>query len=209
MTDLSDINMEGVQPMGETQELAIGQYLVRIEDSEKKEAKEKYDGNNEKLPTGHYLQLAQRVYGGPNDGHVEFSRLNLWHYKDTTVRIAKRELKSIQDATNVHPVKGEDGVTRFKSEWLHNHWMILEVRPNSQDPKKTVKLYHPAPADIVAEFKHVPPVQTTTPEAAPAASASTPAYLRNVQPPAPIQAPAAPTQPAAGALPSWAAKKAG
>lgn len=207
-TDLSDINMEGVQPMGEMQELPVGQYLVRIEDTEKKDTKDKYDENNNKLPGGHYLLIAQKVYGGPHDGQVEFSRLNLWNANATAVNIAKSELKSIQDATNVHPVKGEDGITRFKSEWFHGTWMILEVKAGTRDPSKRFKSYMAAPADIVNEYKHVPPVAAKTPEAATVA-APAPAFVRNMPAAASAQVPAAPTQPAAGALPSWAAKKAG
>lgn len=212
MTDLSDVNMEGVKPMGDSQELPIGQYLVRLEDNEKKETKEKYDEEGNKMPPNHYLQLAAKVYGGPNDGQVEFIRLNLWNTNPTAVNMAKSELKSIQDATNTHPKPDANNIMRFIADWFHGKWMTLEVKPNKKDPEKTHRVYTPAPDTIVAAFAHVPPVPAKAPAAAtpaPQATVAAPATTGYVAPATatPASPPAAPSG-AAGALPAWAQKKA-
>lgn len=195
MTDLSDINMDGVQPMGEAQELPLGQYLVRIEDTEKKETKEKFDEQGNKLPPAHYLQIALKVYGGPNEGQVEFVRLNLWNPNPTAVSMAKSELKSIQEAT---------GVASPNSDHYHGKWMILEIKEGIKDPKKHYRKYAAAPQEIVAAFAHVPPVPAKAPSVAATTSSNTPkpgAFIAKEA--------AAAAAPAASALPSWAQKKAG
>jgi len=189
MTDLSDVNMDGVKPMSDAQELGAGQYLVRIEDTEKKETKEKFAENGSKLPPNHYLQVSLQVYGGPNEGQIEFSRLTLWNPNETAQRMAKSELKSIQEAT---------GVISTNSDHLHGKWMILEIKAGVKDATKLYKHYHPAAPEIVSQFAHIPPV----PAKAPSAAAHQPAQHQ-----AAAHAPAASTaKPAAGALPSWAKK---
>jgi hypothetical protein len=188
MTDLSDVNMEGVKPMSEAQELGVGKYLVRIEDTEKKETKEKYDDNNQKLPPNHYLQISMKVYGGPSDGHTEFARLNLWNTNQTAVNMAKSELKSIQEATSV---------VSTNSDHLHGHWLVLEVEAGKKDPTKTYKRYHALTTDekiSIAEIvKNAPPIPPKAPS-----EAAKPAA-------APLAASSA-SAPSAGALPSWAKK---
>lgn len=189
MTDLSDINMEGVKPMSDAQELGAGQYLVRIEDTDKKQVqKEVYDEAGNKLVPNHYLQIDLKVYGGPDDGRTEFVRLNLWNHNVTAVNMAKSELKSIQEATQT---------VSTNSEHLHGKWMILEKKAGVKDPTKLYKHYSAAPAEIVASF-----AGTAAPIAAKAPAA--PAFVRNMPGAAAL---AAATAPAAGALPSWAMKK--
>lgn len=188
MTDLSDVNMDNVKPMGEIQELPVGQYLVRVEDTEKKAAKEKFDAEtSEKLPQGHYLQMSLKVYGGPNDGQTEFVRLNLWNSNPTAVTMAKSELKSIQEAT---------GVVSSNSDHFHGKWMVLEIKTGVKDPKKLYKKYSEAPAAWLTAFAHIPPVPAKAPSMA--ASQPTPETAR--------AAGAPPAVAAADALPSWAKK---
>lgn len=200
MTDLSDVNMEGVKPMSSAQELGIGQYLVRIEDTNKKETKEKYDEDGQKLPPNHYLQIDLRVYGGPNDGQVEFVRLNLWNTNPTAVNMAKSERKSIEDAISV--------ISTNSNDW-HGKWMILEIVAGSKDPSKLYKNYSAAPQELIAQFAaNVPPVPAkpaSAPAAQPAqATTSAPSTgLENAPRPPAAAAPAA----APGGLPAWAQKK--
>lgn len=183
MTDLSDVNMEGVRPMSDIQELPVGQYLVRIEDTEKKETKERFDEQGNKLAPNHYLQISLKVYGGTNDGQVEFSRLNLWNTNETAVNMAKAELKSIQNAT---------GVASASSIDMHGKWMVLEVKAGIKDPTKLYKHYHKADESFIEPFKDVPavaikskapPFVASNPKAAsvaasPAGSSDVPAWAR-------------------------------
>lgn len=201
MTDLSDINMEGVKPMGDSQELPAGQFLVRIEDTDRKQVnKEVFAEDGTKLSPNHYLQIDMKVYGGPNDGHVEFARLNLWNHNATAVNIAKSELKSIQEAT---------GVVSTNSEAFHGRWMILEKKPKTKKPDELMRTYIAIKPEEMAALKPImdsaPPIQPKTVRAPAGAAApvvdqaSLPAYLR--------AAPAAASAPAANATPSWAARK--
>ena len=218
MTDLSDIDMTGVKPIGDHQDLPIGTYAVRIEDTEKTATKEKYDEAGNKMPQAYYLKVDYKVYGGPNDGQVDKTNLNLWNPSDDAVRIAKSELKSIQDATGVHPRPDAQGIMRFMADWLHGAWMMLEVKPNSRDSTKTIKRYSQAPEAIVKAFVHVPPVPAKTPVAQHQPAAA----VTHVSPPPPAAAHTAAAtvahvaQPAAAApaaasgadeLPDWAKPK--
>lgn len=199
MTDLSDINMDGVQPMSTQQELPVGQYLVRVEDTEKKATKERFDEAGHALPVNHYLQIAMQVYGGPNEGQIEFARLNLWNPNETAVRMAKAELKSIQEAT---------GVASTNSDHYHGKWMVLEVKAGVKDPSKLYKNYSAAPEPMVAAYAHIPPVAAKAPSAVAqpaAAPVPAPAFVRNMLGAAAVAA--APAAAAPGALPSWAQKK--
>lgn len=216
MTDLSDIDMTGVKPMGDHVDLPIGQYAVRIEDTEKTQTKDKFNEAGDKLPPGFYLKVEYKVYGGPNDGQVDRTNLNLWNSSEDAVRIAKSELKSIQEATGVHPRPDAQQIMRFKSDWLHGAWMLLEVKANTRDPQKTIKRYSPCPAEIIAAFAHVPPVPAkapapeaaAAPAAAPAAAAPAAAATTGYVAPAAAAVPASAPAGAAGALPAWAQKKA-
>ena len=192
MTDLSDINMDGVTAMSSAQELPIGQYLVRIEDTEKKETKERFDEAGNKMPPNHYLQVGLKVYGGPNDSQVEFVRLNLWNTNPTAVQMAKSELKSLQDAT---------GVVSPNSDHFHGKWMILEIKAGIKDPTKLYRHYQAAPAEMLAAYAHIPPV----PAKAPSAAAAPPFVAKQAAVAAAATAPAG----SAGALPIWATKKVG
>jgi hypothetical protein len=187
MTDLSDVNMEGVKPMSDAQELPIGTYLVRIEDTEKKPTKEKFDEAGTKLPPNYFLQFSLQVYGGPNDGQVDFTRLNLWNTNETAVRIAKSELKSIQDAI---------GIASPNSDHYHGRWMVMEVRPGRKEPEKTTKHYSVVPPGVLVAFKHVPPVPVKTHQQPAAATAQAQHPQTATSTPA-----------VANALPSWAQKK--
>lgn len=188
-----DINMEGVKPQGEYQELPVGQYLVRIEETEKKATKDRFDESGAPSPDNgknFYLQVSLKVYGGPNEGHVEFDRLNLWNSNQIAVNIAKSQLKSIFLAT---------GVESSDSTALHGRWMILEVKENRN--KQLGKHYSPAPAsmiptDVPAITAQQPQQHSQSPgQAATHAAASHQALAAN------------PTGAAAGALPAWAARK--
>lgn len=188
MTDLSDINMDGVAPLSTHQELPAGTYLARIEDTEKKETKEKFDEIGNKMAPNHYLQIALKVYGGPNDGQTEFVRLNLWNTSTTAVAMAKSELKSIQDAT---------GVLSSNSDHFHGKWIVLEIKAGTKDPSKLFKNYSIAPESLLAEYASVPPVP------AKAITAPPPYVASNPQAAAVASAPDK-----SAALPDWAKKKA-
>jgi hypothetical protein len=200
MTDLSDVNMEGVKPMSEIQDLGVGQYLVRIEDTDKKETKDKYSENGEKLPPNHYLQIALKVYGGPDEGRVEFVRLNLWNSNPTAVNMAKSELKSIQDAI---------GVVTANSDHMHGKWLVLEIKAGTKDATKLYKHYQAAPEGMVKEFAHIQPVPAKAPSPAAtvsSAKAATNSLYADPKPPASAAA-AAPAAGSPSALPAWAQKK--
>lgn len=195
MSDLSDVNMEGVKAMSEKQDLPIGQYLVRIEHTEKKETKDKYGEDGQKLPPNHYLLINTKVYGGPNDGGAQGIILNLWNTNDMAVQIAKSELKSIQEAIQVASPNSKDMI---------NKWMILEVKPTVKDPQKLYRVYTAALPELLAAFADVPPA-TVVPayiakEVAAATAAAAPVQHKTV-----VSANVTPTgQPP---LPSWATKK--
>lgn len=186
MTDLSDIGMDGVKPMSDAQELGVGKYFVRIEDTEKKATKDRFDEQNNKLPPNHYLQIALKVYGGDKDGHTEFVRLNLWNTNDTAVNMAKSELKSIQNATKVATANSND---------FHGKWMLLEVTAGIKDPTKLYKHYEDAPVSLIDAYKHIPPVpakmHTPATASASVAAASAPAAAASK----------------ADEVPAWAAQK--
>lgn len=195
MTDLSDVNMEGVQPLSESQELPVGTYLVRVEDTEKKETKEKFGDDGQKLPPNFYLQFAMKAYGGDHDGQTEFVRLNLWNTNQQAVNIAKSELKSIQQAT---------GVVSANSDHYHSKWLVMEVKAG-RDATKKFRNYSQAPAELLAQFAHVPPVPAKAPSAAPAAAQQ---QADGPRPGSGAQAAAAAASTgAASALPDWAKKK--
>lgn len=201
MTDLSDVNMEGVKPMNDAQELPIGTYLVRIEDTEKKETKEKYDDAGQKLPPNFYLQIANKVYGGPSEGQTEFSRLNLWNSNQTAVDMAKSELKSIQEAT---------GVVSASSNDLHGKWMVLEVRAGKTEATKDkrYKHYTPATEGMIAAFASVAPVPAKAPAPAATAPAAAPAFVASMPGAAAVAAAPAVVGTGPKDLPSWAKPKA-
>ncbi len=206
MTDLSDINMDGVKPSGEPQGLPQGTYLVRIEDTEKKTTKDKFyeDGKpHEENGRNFYLQMLLKVYGGPNDGHGEFIRLNLWNSNPTAVNMAKSELKAIQEAT---------GVASTNSNDFHNKWMVLEITPGIKDKTKLYNKFSQVPAGLLSTYAHVPPVPPKDAAAAQAqamqqqpqqAATVNTGTAQAAQPAQAQQGQAA----AAGAVPSWAAKK--
>lgn len=169
MVSLVDVKMEGVKPQGEYQELGIGKYLIRIEDTEKKAVKDRFDEQGAPLPgngKNFYLQIAQRVYGGERDGHVEFERLNLWNDNETAVNIAKSTLKSIQLALGVESADSSD---------FHNKWAVLEIKKNARG--NLTKHYEKAPDSIIP--KDVPaatPAQQPASVAAAAAPSAVPSW---------------------------------
>lgn len=195
MTDLSDVNMDGVKATGEPQGLPQGTYLIRIEDSEKKATKDKFYENgapHEDNGRNFYLQLSLKVHGGPNDGHTELHRLNLWNSNPTAVNMAKSELKAIQEAT---------GVASSNSNDFHNKWLVLEITPGIKDKNKLYNKFMAAPASLVASFAHVPPVPAKTPQQAQPAQS----YAQAAPAAAPVAQQAAPAQAqAAGDRPAWA-----
>lgn len=174
-----DFNMEGVKPAGEYSELPAGEYLVRIEGTEKKPTKDKFyeDGRpHEDNGKNHYLNIGLKVGSGPNEGHVEFERLNLWNTNSIAVNIAKSTLKSIQDATGIHTNDSDD---------LHGKFMIMRIKANSKGT--LVKHYEKVPADM-------------------AVVAAQAAGYASTEAPKVLQAAAAKPAAASGSLPSWAVK---
>lgn len=172
-----DFNMEGVKPAGEFTELQEGEYLVRVEGTEKKGTKDKFyeDGRpHEDNGKNFYLQIGLKVGSGPDEGHVEFERLNLWNTNSIAVNIAKSTLKSIQDAT---------GVYSNDSDHFHGKFMIMRIKKNSKG--SLGKHYEKVPEDMQIAQKEVQPAGYT--------SFAEPKVL---QP--------ATAAPAAGAKPSWA-----
>lgn len=175
-----DFNMEGVKPSGEYQELPAGEYLVRIEGTEKKPTKDKFhpDGTpSEDNGKNFYLNIALKVGSGPSEGHVEFERLNLWNSNAIAVNIAKSTLKSIQDATGVYTNNSDD---------FHGKFMIMRIKANSKGVLG--KHYEKVPADMAIVAKDAPGTTTFDKPVLQASTAAT--------------TPAA----AAGAKPSWAVK---
>lgn len=196
--DLSDINMEGVKPQSDYQDLPVGQYAVRIEDNERHQAKDKFDESGNKLPPSFFLQLDAKVYGGDHEGHVEKIRMNLWNPSTQAVDIAKQELKSIQDATGTHPrVDPATQKASFNSDWFRGKWMLMDIKPQVKDPSKTTRRYSPATAEMMAYFANLPPVPAKAPTAAAAPVAA-------VTPGAAAPPPGAPIS---SATPDWAKKK--
>jgi len=172
-----DFNMDDVKPAGEYAELPAGEYVVRIEGTEKKGTKDKFYENgtpHEDNGKNFYLNIGLKVGSGPNEGHVEFERLNLWNTNAIAVNIAKSTLKSIQDATGVYSKDSDD---------LHGKFMILRIKPNSKG--QLTKHYEKIPADFQVVQK-----DTTTP-------AGTTSFVAPT-----VLQPAA--NPAANAKPSWA-----
>jgi len=173
-----DFNMDGVKPAGEFTELGEGEYLVRIEGTEKKPTKDKFyeDGRpHEDNGKNFYLQIGLKVGSGPDEGHVEFERLNLWNTNSIAVNIAKSTLKSIQDAT---------GVYSNDSDHFHGKFMMMRIKKNSKGVLG--KHYDKVPEGVAITQK-----DTTTP-------AGTTSFAE----PKVLQPAATPT--AATAKPSWA-----
>lgn len=194
-----DINMDGVKPQGEYQELPAGTYLVRIEETEKKPTKDRFDEHGNPAPSNgknFYLQVSLKVYGGPNDGHVEFDRLNLWNDNSIAVNMAKSQLKSIFLAT---------GVESNDSVMLHGKWMVMEVK--EQRNKQLGKHYSQAPANIIPT--DVPGVTATQQPVQTAQAQPQQQQVHYTQQPGYAATGAAPGAAEGGAapLPSWAAKK--
>lgn len=200
--ELNDVNMEGIKPSGSAN-LPVGQYLVRIEETERKAAKDKFENGAPHPDNGKnfYLQLPMLVWGGPNDGHVEFERLNLWNSNDVAVRIAKSTLKSIFIAA---------GVEGKNSSILHGKWMILEVKPGIKKPEELSKHYAPCPPVMIPI--DAPPIRRhglgTSDAQAVSHAVAAPAQAQPTQVPAAAQPIPAVTTPAGGAndVPSWARK---
>jgi hypothetical protein len=172
-----DFNMEGVKPAGEYSELGEGEYLVRIEGTEKKGSKDKFYENgtpHEDNGKNFYLNIGLKVGSGPNEGHIEFERLNLWNTNSIAVNIAKSTMLSIQNAIGVH--------TNNSDDW-HGKFMMMRIKKNSKGALG--KSYYAVPADMQIVQKDLSPAGTT--------SFAEPKVLQ----------PAA-SAPAAAAKPSWA-----
>lgn len=177
MVALNDVSMEGVTPGG-GQELPAGNYVLRVENSERKQAKDKMDENTGQPHPDNgknfYLQLDSKVYGGTHNGQVDFERLNLWNTNATAVNIAKSTLKSIFLAT---------GVEASDSKELHGKWLHLEVKADSKGNLK--KHYHKLDPNLIPA--NAPPIAVTVaatpaPAQAVAASAAAPATEADSRP---------------------------
>lgn len=185
-----DVDMTGVKPAGEYQELPIGKYLVRVDETEKKGTKDRFDESGAPSPDNgknFYLQIALSVHGGPNDGHIEFDRLNLWNSNSIAVNMAKAQLKSIFLAT---------GVETSDSTALHGRWMVMEVK--AQRNGQLGKYYEAAPASMIP--KEAVGYTAEQLEAMKKPSHATAGVAQQASAPAPAAA-------ADSALPSWAQKK--
>jgi hypothetical protein len=172
-----DFNMEGVKPAGEYTELGEGEYLVRIEGTEKKGTKDKFYENgtpHEDNGKNFYLNIALKVGSGPDEGHIEFERLNLWNTNSVAVNIAKSTMLSIQNAIGVH--------TNNSDDW-HGKFMLMRIKKNSKGVLG--KHYEKLPDDMAVVAK------------AAEGSLAKPEVLQAAK--APVAAPAA-----TGAKPSWA-----
>ena len=196
MADLSDVDMTGVKAMSDYVELPAGQYLMRIEDTDRIMSKEKFDKESgQKMPDSYYLMVRAVVYGGEHEYHAEIIRLNLWNTNEDAVRMAKSERKSIEEAI---------GVVSTNSDDWHGKFMVIEVREYEKrdKTKATKRIYTPAPADVIAMFVHLPPV----PAKPPSQAATKPAFLGG---PKTTTAPVTAAPAAAGSvLPDWAKPKA-
>lgn len=166
-----DFNMEGVKPAGEFQELGEGEYLVRIEGTEKKPTKDKFyeDGRpHEDNGKNFYLNIALKVGSGPDEGHIEFERLNLWNTNSIAVNIAKSTMLSIQNAIGVH--------TNNSDDW-HGKFMMMRIKKNSKGVLG--KHYEKVPDHVQIVQKDLSPAGVTSfeekkvlqPAAAPAQAA--------------------------------------
>lgn len=212
MSDLADVNMQGVVPTGDSKELEVGTYLVRIEDAGKKAAKDKFDANGVPEPgngKNFYVAVDTKVWDGPDLGHEEAIILNLWNVNETAVRIGKAELLAIQNAVGVHTPRSYD---------LVGKWMLREVYLN-RNGKKADK-WLPIPAAHMSMIpQNVPPVPATKYAAqAPAqthhhaqpAQSAQPAYMAHTGAQGHVatgMAPIAAADNSPSGTPSWLGKK--
>lgn len=164
-----DFDMTNVKPPGEFVELPGGEYVMQIQGTGRKGAKDKFYENgtpHEDNGKNFYLNITMQVGSGPHQGHVESEYLNLWNTNVQTQAWARSTLKQIQDATGVHT---------NDSEHLHGKFLILRIAPNSKG--KLVKTFLPLPpgTEVVAkqpEGSSVAPtvLQAATQPAKPAGS---------------------------------------
>lgn len=204
MNDLADINMEGVKPSGEFKDLEVGQYLVRIEDTEKKPVKDKFDKQtgvpDQDNGKNFLLAVKLKVYEGLDAGHEEVQNLNLWNTNPTAVNMAKSELKAMQMATNVYtPASGD----------LVGKWMVMEIYLNRNNNKS--RKYTVAPANFIpADVAPMGPKVAAAPQSQNYTAAPGQNYVPSPPPaaaPAPIMHTPAPTVAAGGpVVPPWMRK---
>lgn len=111
MPDLFGIDLQDTEPMGDFAPIPTDEYECMIQESELKETK---NGDN-------YISLQFVILDGPFKDRILFENLLLWHPNETTQKIAKQKLLSIQLAC---------GFTENveSTETLHNIPMVLKVK---------------------------------------------------------------------------------
>lgn len=117
---ITPFNAHDFNPEQSAGQLPIGKHPVVIESSEVKA---------NKANDGGYLQLNLKVIEGPNAGVTGPYRLNLYHSDQTTCDIANRQLSAVCHVTGVFNIDD--------SSALHNIPFIVEVSPQTKDPKYT------------------------------------------------------------------------
>ena len=130
MGNLSDVNMDGVQPAADYSPLPAGEYTAAITASEIKQTKDF---------TGKYIKLEITIVDGQYKNRKLWQNLNLWNRSKEAVDMAKRELASIKKAT---------GVTNPQdTSQLHGHPVIIKlgIKPASDgyDAQNVIKLWSP------------------------------------------------------------------
>jgi len=116
MANLNGFNANNVDPMVEFEAIPAGKYIAIISNSEVKPTKA---GN------GSYLEIQFEIIDGEYKGRKIWSRLNLDHPKELTVKIAKAELSAICRAVGVMAPKD--------SYELHNVPLQITVKCRKRD----------------------------------------------------------------------------
>jgi len=134
MTELN-FDANEVEPLGSFEPLPVGEYVVVIESSEKKDAS---------TGKGEYLQFVYNVIDGEYKGRKLFDRLNIVNESEQAQTIARRALSSICRAVGVmHPRTSEElhdkpfvvkvGIRPAKGEYGPSN-KITEYKTASGDP---------------------------------------------------------------------------
>lgn len=97
--NLSNVNLDGVDPNVALDAIPAGWYNVQIIGSEMKPTKD---------TTGQYLELTMSIIDGEHVGRKLFDRLNLVNSNPTAVEIAYKTLKAIYNAVGVARVNSSD-----------------------------------------------------------------------------------------------------
>lgn len=131
MPDISDINLNDVQPAGDFEPIPAGWYKAIVDSSETKETK---------AGTGQYIELRLTILGPKFEGRLLFDRLNLWNPNQEAVEIAKRQLKALTEAAGKPTAKATEELHGIPIE------VKVAIRPARGDygASNDVKSYRPA-----------------------------------------------------------------